>query len=460
MGEKTFNLIPKEVTPVNTRYRRIHTKIPVPESIEILEKLQKFEPHSMSGQPPVIWNIASGVNVYDKWGNIWLDFSSGVLVTNTGHCAQEIKEAIIKQAKKGLIHNYCFPSEIRATLAEKLISITPPELDKVFFLTTGSEVAENAIKLARTYGQQRFGKEKICIVSFDKAFHGRTLGAQMIGGIPVLKEWIVNLDKDMVQVPFPDGFRTKDTSFGLFVKSLEELNIKPSRVAGVILETYQGGNASFAPKEYIQQLSRWCKENNTLLIFDEIQAAFGRTGTMFGFEHYDVIPDIMCLGKGITSSLPLSAVIGKAEIMNIFPPGEMTSTHSGNPICCAASIANIDKILRENLVENAKNMGNVLFEGLNKLKNKYDSVIGVVHGKGLVAGVQLIKPGGIEPNGDLAFDVISRCVEKGLLFFAPVGFGGATIKICPPIVITEEAIMEGLQVIDEAFEEVLSGRGE
>ena len=459
MGEKTFNLIPKEVTPVNTRYRRIKTKIPVPESIEILEKLQKFEPHSMSGQPPVIWNSASGVNVYDKWGNIWLDFSSGVLVTNTGHCAQEIKEAIIKQAEKGLIHNYCFPSEIRANLAEKLISITPPELDKIFFLTTGSEVTENAIKLARTYGQQRFGKEKICIVSFDKAFHGRTLGAQMIGGIPALKEWIVNLDKDMVQVPFPDGFRTKDTSFEFFVKSLEELNIEPSRVAGVILETYQGGSASFAPKEYIKQLSRWCKENNALLIFDEIQAAFGRTGTMFGFEHYDVIPDLMCLGKGITSSLPLSAVIGKAEIMDIYAPGEMTSTHSGNPICCAASIANIDKILRENVVENAKNMGNILFDGLSKLKNKYDSVIGAIHGKGLVAGVQLIKPGGIEPYGDLAFDVVSRCIEKGLLFFAPVGFGGATIKICPPLVITEEAIMDGLQVIDEAFEEILSERG-
>jgi len=459
MGEKTFNLIPKEVTPVNTRYRRIKTKIPVPESIEILEKLQKFEPHSMSGQPPVIWNSASGVNVYDKWGNIWLDFSSGVLVTNTGHCAHEIKEAIIKQAEKGLIHNYCFPSEIRANLAEKLISITPPELDKIFFLTTGSEVTENAIKLARTYGQQRFGKEKICIVSFDKAFHGRTLGAQMIGGIPALKEWIVNLDKDMVQVPFPDGFRTKDTSFEFFVKSLEELNIEPSRVAGVILETYQGGSASFAPKEYIKQLSRWCKENNALLIFDEIQAAFGRTGTMFGFEHYDVIPDLMCLGKGITSSLPLSAVIGKAEIMDIYAPGEMTSTHSGNPICCAVSIANIDKILRENVVENAKNMGNILFDGLSKLKNKYDSVIGAIHGKGLVAGVQLIKPGGIEPYGDLAFDVVSRCIEKGLLFFAPVGFGGATIKICPPLVITEEAIMDGLQVIDEAFEEILSERG-
>jgi acetylornithine/succinyldiaminopimelate/putrescine aminotransferase len=175
----------------------------------------------MSGQPLVVWDRAEGVNVYDKWGNMWLDFSSGVLVTNAGHCAPEVKNGIIKQAEKGLIHNYCFPSEIRATLAEKLVSIAPPELNKVFILTTGAEATENVIKLARTYSQERFGKEKICIVSFEKSFHGRTLGAQMIGGIPALKEWIVNFDKDMVQVPFPDGFRTKDTSFNLFVKSLE-----------------------------------------------------------------------------------------------------------------------------------------------------------------------------------------------------------------------------------------------
>ena len=451
---KTFNMTPRDVKPVDTKYRRIRTKFPVPESLEILNKLHKYEPRSMSGQPLVVWDRAEGVNVYDKWGNMWLDFSSGVLVTNAGHCAPEVKDGIIKQAEKGLIHNYCFPSEIRATLAEKLVSIAPPELNKVFILTTGAEATENVIKLARTYGQEGFGKEKICIVSFEKSFHGRTLGAQMIGGIPALKEWIVNFDKDMVQVPFPDGFRTKDTSFNLFVKSLEKLKVKPSSVAGVILETYQGGTGSFAPKEYIQELSKWCKKNNALLIFDEIQAAFGRTGTMFGFEHYGVIPDLICLGKGITSSLPLSAVLGKSKIMDIYPPGEMTSTHSGNPICCAAAIASIDKIIKGKLVENAENMGKVLFDGLDKLKKKYNDVIGAVHGKGLVAGVQLVKSGGIEPDGDLAFNLVERCIEKGLLFFAPVGFGGATIKINPPLVIKEDAINEGLEVIDEILGEL------
>ncbi len=453
---KTFNLEPKEVKPVNTKYRRISTKIPVPDSLEILNRLHKYEPRSMSGQPLIVWDKAVGINVYDKWGNMWLDWSSGVLVTNAGHCAPEVKEAIIKQAEKGLIHNYCFPSELRVDLSEKLVSLTAPELDKVFLLTTGSEATENTVKLARTYGKMHFGEEKIAIVSFEKDFHGRTLGAQMIGGIPSLKEWIVNVDKDMVQVPFPDGFRTTDTSFELFEKSLERQNISPSRIAGVILETYQGGTASFAPVEYMQELSKWCKKNNVLLIFDEIQACFGRTGKMFAYEHYGVEADLICLGKGITSSLPLAAVVGKTKIMDIYEPGEMTSTHSGNPICCVAAIASINKIINDNLVENAANMGEVLFEGLDKLKDKYSSVIGAVHGKGLVAGVQTIKNGGIEPDGDLAFNVISRCVEKGLLMFAPVGFGGATIKISPPLIINEEALKEGIQVLDETFEEVLS----
>lgn len=456
MAEKVFSMTPKDVKKVDTAYRRIQTKLPVPESIEILDRLHKYEPRSMSGQPNVVWDKAEGFNVYDKWGNKWLDWSSGVLVANAGHCAQEIKDAIIRQAEKGMIHNYCFPSELRAILAEKLVSLTSAALDKVFLLTTGSEATENAIKLARTYGQMKHGKEKIGIVSFEKDFHGRTLGAQMIGGIPSLKEWIINLDKDMVQVPFPDGFRTTDTSFELFEKSLEKLNYSPSRVSGVILETFQGGTASFAPKNYIQELRRWCDKNDAILIMDEVQASFGRSGKMFAYEHYEVEPDLVCLGKGITSSLPLAAVVGKKEIMDIYNPGEMTSTHSGNPICTVAAIASIDKVIKDGLAEKAAKMEKVLFSGLNGLKEKYSDVIGAVHGKGLVAGVQVVKKGGIEPDGELAFNVIVRCIEKGLLMFAPVGFGGATIKICPPLVITEDAINEGIQVLNEAFEEVLA----
>ena len=237
----SYELIPRSVPLVETKHRKICTPVPVPESIPILEKLRRYEPESMSGQPLVLWDRAEGFNVYDRWGNKWIDWSSGVLITNAGHGRKEIADAIIRQAQKPLLTNYCFPSEIRAALVEKLVEMSPKPLEKAFLLTTGSETIECAIKLARTHGIRRRGREKVTIVSFERDFHGRTLGAQMAGGIPSLKDWIVNLDPAMIQVPFPDGFRTEDVSFGLFEKSVASQSVKPENVAGVLLETYQGG---------------------------------------------------------------------------------------------------------------------------------------------------------------------------------------------------------------------------
>ena len=452
---KSFSMTPKRVPAVDTPNRKIKTAIPVPESLPVLESLRRNEPVSMSGQPPLLWDYGEGASVFDQWGNQWIDWSSGVLIANAGHNHPKIRRAIIEQAEKGLLTSYCFPNEPRARLAELLVELTPPSLDKAFILTTGSETVECTLKLMRTYGLQKGGKKKITIVSFENAFHGRTLGAQMLGGIAKLKEWIVNLDPNIVQVPFPDGFRTTDTSFSLFEKKLAEQGVEAADVAGVILETYQGGGAGFAPAEYIKALRQWCDKHGALLTFDEVQAGFGRTGTLFGFEHYGVLPDMICLGKGISSCLPVSAVVGRDEVMNLYGPNEMTSTHTGNPICAAAAVANIRVITEEGLVENAARMGELLHDSLHGLKNKYDSVIGSVQGKGLVAGLHMIKNAANEPDGELAWEIVNSCFEKGLLMFAPVGFGGATVKICPPLVISEELIGEGLAVLDESIEENL-----
>ena len=349
----THELVPRKVPTVETKYRKIVTEIPVPQSIPVLERLRQFEPLSMSGQPPVIWDRAEGIQVYDRWGNMWLDWSSGVLVTNAGHNHPKIRQAMLDQIHHGLIHNYCFPSEIRAQLTEQLAAVSPEGLKKVFLLSTGAEACECAIKLARTHGRQIAGDKKITIITFQNAFHGRTLGAQMAGGIPKLKGWIVNLDRNMVQAPFPDGFRGPDTSFEGFLKALESQGVRPETVAGVMTETYQGGNASFAPPEYIQKLRAWCDEHKALLICDEVQAGFGRTGKFWGFEHYGVVPDLICCGKGISSGLPISAVIGRQSIMDLYPPGSMTSTHTGNPVCAAAALASVRVILEEGLVERA-----------------------------------------------------------------------------------------------------------
>ncbi|MFH1071267.1 MAG: aspartate aminotransferase family protein [Candidatus Glassbacteria bacterium] len=453
---KAFSLTPKKVPRVKTANRTIKTEIPVAESVPIIESLRRNEPISMSGQPLVVWDHGDGATVCDRWGNRWIDWSSGVLITNAGHNHPKIRQAIVDQAQSGLLTSYCFPNQARARLAELLVKVTPPSFTKVFILTTGSETVECSLKLMRTHGLHKYGKDKITIVSFLNAFHGRTLGAQMLGGIPKLKEWIVNLDPNIVQVPFPDGFRNTDVEFSAFERALAGQGVEPRQVAGVILETYQGGGASFAPAAYIQALRQWCDTNGALLAFDEVQAGFGRCGRMFGFEHYGVIPDLVCFGKGISSSLPVSAVMGREEVMNLYGPNEMTSTHTGNPVCAAAAVANIQAIIEEKLVDNAAAMGKILHDGLNGLKDKYDSVIGAVHGKGLVAGVHIIKPGSIEPDGGLAWEIVNSCVEKGLLMFAPVGFGGATVKINPPLCVSRDQIEEGLSVLDEAFEENLS----
>ena len=450
---RAYDITPKDTQKIETKYRRIATKLPVPESLPILERHRKYEPASMTGQPPVVWDRAEGISVYDSWGNKWLDWSSGVLVTNAGHGNPKIVEAIVKQAKRPLLHNYCFPSEMRSRLAERIVEISDPAFDKVFLLTTGSESTENAIKLARTYGVKVGGRKKIKILSFMRAFHGRTMAAQLAGGIPALKEWIVELDPTFVQVDYPDGFRCEDTSFEFFLKQLEDEGATPDTLAGVITEAYQGGGASFAPVEFMQALRKWCEENDIVLISDEVQACFGRTGKLFAFEHYGIVPDLVCCGKGITSGLPLAAVVGKSKIMDLYGPGEMTSTHTGNPLCCAAALANIEFMMENDLVGNAAKMGDVLHTGLAEITRKYGEIIGAHHGKGLVAGLHMVKPGTKDADGDLAFEIINRAFRKGLLMFSPVGTGGATVKIAPPLVVTQGAIKEGLEVLDQAIAE-------
>ena len=328
---KEFSITPRAVARVETKYRRIVTALPHPDSVPTLEKLRQFEPQSMRGQPPLVWDRAEDMFVYDKYGNRWLDWSSGVLVTNAGHCAPEVRQAILDQVNSGLLHNYVFPSEERAALVEQLVQVAPKGLDKVFLLTTGSEATECAIKLARSHGIRKGGNKKIGIVGAERGFHGRTLGAQQAGGIPGQKGWIVNEDPAIVQVPFPDGYWTEDTSFDLFLATLAKKGLRPENVAGVMFETYQGVGPDFAPVEYIRQLAKWCKAHDALLIFDEVQAGFGRTGKFWAFEHYGVTPDVICCGKGISSSLPLSAVIGRAEIMDQFRAGLHDQHAHGQP---------------------------------------------------------------------------------------------------------------------------------
>jgi 4-aminobutyrate aminotransferase/(S)-3-amino-2-methylpropionate transaminase len=453
-NSREFTLVPKDVKKISTTYRHIGTSLPVPESIPILEKLYAFEPRAMRGQPPVIWNRAEGFQVFDAWGNQWIDWSSGVLIANAGHGRPEIAEAIAQQARAHLLTSFSFANEPRARLVEKLVGILPEPLKKVFLYSVGSEAVECALKMCRTYGVKTGGRSKHVIVSYRDAFHGRTLGSQQAGGIPELKQWIVNLDPGFVQVPFPDGFRTPDVSFETFERSLREQRIEPQNVAGVILETYQGGSAAFAPVPYMKALRQWCTGHKALLVCDEIQAGFGRTGTLWGFEQYGIVPDLAVFGKGISGSLPLSAVAGRADVLDQYGPLSMTSSHAGNPVCCAAALASVDLVVNERLADRARETGAVLHQKLHAMAGHFPQ-IGRVAGKGQVAGLACVRPGTTEPDGDLAFDVVRRAMYMGVLMFAPVGFGSATVKISPPLIIPEAAVIESVDALEEAFAEAV-----
>jgi 4-aminobutyrate aminotransferase / (S)-3-amino-2-methylpropionate transaminase / 5-aminovalerate transaminase len=453
-----YNLEPVDVPEVDTKYRTIRTKLPVPESLEIFRLLQQSEPVSMMGQPPVVWDKAEGFQVYDRWGNKWIDWSSGVLIANAGHGRQEIIRAIRDILDKNLLATYVFVHEKRVELTRMLQLLAPdPANYQVFLLSTGSEATENCIKLAKTYSVEKYGPGRKYFVTFKNAFHGRTLGAQLAGGMDRQKAWIVDEGHTFIQVPFPDGYKNPDISFDLFLKTLGDLNVKPDEVAGVMSESYQGVGPDFFPYEYARSLARFCRKNDIPLIADEVQSGFGRTGKMFAYEHYDIVPDLIACGKGISSSLPLSAVIGRKDIMGLYGPGSMTSTHSGSPIPVAAAITSLKIIQNEELVDHARDMGEILIPGLEKIQQQYASVLGCLQGKGLVAGIQCVKKGTRIPDPELALKINVSCFQKGLLMFAPVGIEGECIKIAPPLNITPGALRESLTVFGEACDEVIGG---
>jgi 4-aminobutyrate aminotransferase/(S)-3-amino-2-methylpropionate transaminase len=451
-----YDLIPIDVPKVETKYRSIKTKLPVPESLQVFESLKKSEPLSMAGQPPIVWDKAENFTVSDRWGNRWIDWSSGVLIANAGHGRKEIRDALREVIDRGLLASYVFVHERRARLAQMLRDLSPdPEKYRVFLLSTGSEATENCVKLSKTYALRKHGAQRKYFVTFNFAFHGRTMGAQLAGGMEKQKEWMVDRDHTFVQVPFPDGYKNEDTSFDLFLKTLDAKGVQPQHIAGIMTESYQGVGPDFLPVDYAQQLQSICHEHDIVMCYDEVQAGFGRTGKMFAYEHYGVRPDLIACGKGISSSLPISAVIGREDIMDLYPPGSMTSTHSGSPLPVAAAIASLEIIQKEHLAERAARLGDILIPELRRLQHRYPKVLGCVQGKGLVAGIQVVHPGTKTPDPDTALKINVACFQRGLLMFAPVGAGGECLKIAPPLTISKEALYESILVLEEALDEVL-----
>ncbi len=460
MAGHGFSHVPKDVAKVETKYRRIATKIPVPESLILLEKLYATESRSMHGQMPVVWDSAEGVQVSDPWGNKWLDFTSTIFVTNAGHANPRIVDALKKLLNKPLLHTYTYASPERVEYLDYLIRNTPKNFEKAFLLSAGTEATECALKLMRLNGIKQ-GKKKPIVISIEGNWHGRTLGAQMMGYNPAQKDWIGYLDPNIHHIPFPYPWREEAMSNpeqyfkNGIEKLIQEKGLDPATdICGFMLETFQGWGAVFYPPKFVKALSAFARQNGALLAFDEMQAGFGRTGKLFGYMHYGVEPDLLCLGKGASSSLPLSIVLGSAEVMDLPDIGSMSSTHSANPFVCVAGKANLEALLEDGLIENSAKLGEIFHHELNLLKKAFPRHISSVQGTGLLAAVIFNDENG-KPLSTLCDEIAELCMQKGLLV---VHTGRESIKLAPPLCIREDAMREGIQVFAEATAECVRKR--
>jgi 4-aminobutyrate aminotransferase / (S)-3-amino-2-methylpropionate transaminase / 5-aminovalerate transaminase len=453
MAGFNFNHTPKDVPLINTKYRKITTKIPTPESVVMLERAYEFESRSMHGQMPVVWDRADNFQVFDAQGNSWIDFTSTIFVANAGHGNPRIVEAVKKVLDKPLLHTYTYLSQERLDYLELLIEKTPKQFEKVFMLSAGTEATECALKLMREQGIKK-GKRRGVVVCIEGNWHGRTLGAQMMGWNPAQKTWIGYQDPNILHIPFPypwDSVAMKDPKrfFKEGIEILcEEHGLDPKKdLCGFMLETFQGWGAVFYPPEFVQALSEFSKEHDILVTFDEMQSGFGRTGELFGYMHYGVEPDLLCCGKGASSGFPLALVLGSAEVLDLPDIGAMSSTHSANPIVCAAGRANLECLFDDGLIEASKELGVTFHEELEKIRCRFSKYLSWVEGRGLLAAL-IFKDVNGKPLASLCDAIAELCMQSGLLV---VHTGRESIKLAPPLSISKEAMLEGLSVLEQSI---------
>ena len=427
-------------------------KVPGKRSQEIISLSSMVEPKSMADQVPVVWDYAEGVWVTDVDGNRYLDFTSGVLVTNIGHSHPKHVEAIQKQAAR-LMNCYSFPTRERIELAKQLLALLPENINKAFMLTTGAEATEAALRIAKRYT----GKHEV--LSFYGGFHGRTYGAMSVAGSMSTRKKFGPALPGGIMAPYAYCYRCfyekkyPDCDFHC-IKILDRIIESSSSgdLGTVITEPYQGGAGFiFPPDGWLKRLEKWAKDRNLVLIVDEVQASVGRTGKFFAIDWESVKPQMICLGKGLGSGIPASALCGEEKIFDSMTPGEMSSTTGGNPLSSAGALAVLEIMKEEKLCENSLNIGAYLFQRLVDLKKKH-LFIGDVRGKGLVMGIEIVQPDGSqEPANGIMRQIIFKAAELGLLL-GSVGMYKNVIRIAPPLVINHEECDRAIQILDKAME--------
>lgn len=444
---------------MSKNYPFIKIEPPGPKAKELLKKDQRYVSPSSARVYPLMVKRANGVMVEDVDGNRYLDFTAGVAVAGTGHCHPKIVNAVTRQSKE-LLHmsgaDFYNPTQIE--LAEHLGAICPgPSPKKVFFSNSGAESVEAAIKLVRYHTKRSY------FIAFVNAFHGRTMGAlSLTGSKPIQRKGFAPLLSGVVHVPYAYCYRCaygltypqcKTACVSWIEEELFTTYLPADEVAAVFVEPIQGeGGYIVPPEEFLQGLERLCRKYGILLVADEVQSGMGRTGKMLAIEHYGIVPDVVCLAKGIASGLPLGATVAGSKIME-WPPGAHASTFGGNPVSCSAALTTID-VLKRGLVENAEKVGGYLLKQLQNICATRP-LIGEVRGKGLMIAVEIVKDKNTKERGIKERNkVVEKTFKKGLLL---LDCGRSAIRFCPPLTITKKDADKALAIFDESLKEVEKG---
>ena len=403
---------------------------------------------------PVFVERALGSELWDVEGNRFIDFGTGIAVCSAGHCHPKITAAVAEQLEK--FSHTCVmvtPYDSSVRLAEKLNELAPgPSKKKSIFVTTGAEAIENAVKIARAHTGRRG------VIAFNGGFHGRTMLAMgLTGKITPYKNLFGPFPAELYHAPFPieyHGISIEDSLKGL--DNLFKADIAPSDVAAIIVEPVQGEGGFYpAPVEFMQQLRALCDEHGIMLVVDEIQTGFARTGKMFCSEYADVEADLMTVAKGMANGFPIAAVVGKAEIMDAPLPGGLGGTYAGSPLGCVAGLAMIDVIEEENLVDAAVHVGKQFNSRLEALQAKFPNNIGHLRtSHGAMMAMELVKNGDAEqPDAELTKALIGRAYENGLVLLS-CGSRGNVIRFLPALNISDALVNEGMDILEKCLQEL------
>lgn len=427
---------------------------------KLYERRKKSVPNALGIFNPSSIKYAKGAIIVDADDRELIDFAGGIGVNNAGHGVAEVIEAIKNQAEK-FIHASFNVSiyEEYLNLTEKLCELLPHGSQTKAMLTlSGAESVENAIKIARAV------TGKSAIVCYDGSFHGRTMMAMTLTSNVKYKEGAGPYAPEVYRLEYPyykpamaHQFTEQEFDDLMIAKLHKTFSsvVSVSQTAAIILELVQGeGGFTVASKKYVQYLRQFCTDNNILLIFDEVQSGFGRTGKWAAYEHYGVTPDLSTWAKSMGGGMPIGAVLGKQEIMDAVKPGLIGGTYLGNPLCAVASLASINYMEKNNINAAGERVGNSVKSNFLSWQQKYPSVITDVRGLGAMMAIEFTNPKTQQPDGEITKIIVNKCLEKGLIIITSGTYGNC-IRILSPLFISDEVLTKGLKILEEVLEEVL-----